>query len=147
MTPLRVDPVLLGLPPVEKKAPAPQKSAEPAKPEERSRAEVKTVDPAAVEAKPLSAESDAAPAVAEGKKKSAEAARPAKPAAADQIRPVPLRQSRLHLSWRHPCRHRRPHSRRPRCCSPAPRPREQEAASAASAPERLPPDPLRAATR
>ena len=42
MTPLRVDPVLLGLPPVEKKPPATVKPSEP--PPERVRAEVKPVE-------------------------------------------------------------------------------------------------------
>lgn len=137
MTPLRVDPVLLGLPPVEKKAPAPQKSAEPAKSDERSRAEVKTVDPAAVEAKPLTAESDAAPAAAEGKKKSAEAVRPAKPAAADQIpaRAVAPAEPAAPVVAAPSPAPAPAQSSSPVVAAPAPRPREQEAASAASAPK------------
>ena len=130
MTPLRVDPVLLGLPPVEKKAPAPQKSAEPAKPEERSRAEVKTVDPAAVEAKPLASEGETPAVASESRKKSApkvaapdqipaKAAAPAEPAAPVVATPFPAPLPAQSSS--------------PVVAAPAPRPREQEVKPAAVA--------------
>lgn len=60
MTPLRVDPTLLGLPPAEKKpAPVPEKPVEA--PAEKARADVKPVDPQAVESKPLAGEAEPAP--------------------------------------------------------------------------------------
>ncbi len=67
VTPLRVDPTLLGLPPVEKKPKSPAKpEVTPAKPTEaateKARADVKTVEPQAVEAKPLDAPAVASPA-------------------------------------------------------------------------------------
>lgn len=132
MTPLRVDPVLLGLPPVEKKAPVPAKPAEPPA-EERARAEVKPVDSQTVEAKPLTGQAESATAPA--KTKAAETARPAKAAAPDQLparavapaetvaptvaapapAPVPAQSSS------------------PVVAAPAPRPREQQAATPAGA--------------
>ena len=66
MTPLRVDPVLLGLPPVEKKAPVPAKPAEPPA-AERARAEVKPVEAQAVETKALTTESESVAAPAPSK--------------------------------------------------------------------------------
>lgn len=96
MTPLRVDPTLLGMPPVEKKAPPPPaKKTEPATPvapaaeapaetqTERPRAEVKTVDPSAVEAKPLTEEAAGSPSAAERRK--AEPKQPARAASPDRI--------------------------------------------------------------
>lgn len=79
MTPLRVDPTLLGLPPVEKKAPQPPKPAESAV--ESGRAEVKPVEGGAVEQRPLVADGESAPA-APSKQSPAKPARAASP---DQI--------------------------------------------------------------
>jgi LPS-assembly protein len=131
MTPLRVDPVLLGLPPVEKKAPAPAKPVEP--PSERVRAEVKPVESQTVESKPLTAEGETAATEAQAKP----AARASSAAASDQIparavapavapsapvsaapapAPVPAQSSS------------------PVVAAPAPRPREQEAAASRVAP-------------
>ncbi|MDQ5918884.1 MAG: LPS-assembly protein [Pseudomonadota bacterium] len=83
MTPLRVDPVLLGLPPVEKKAPVPAKPAEPPA-AERARAEVKPVEAQAVETKALTTESESVAAPAPSKTKSAETPRPAKASSPEQ---------------------------------------------------------------
>ena len=89
MTPLRVDPVLLGLPPAEKKPPPTVPTQ--AKPVEApvERAQVKPVDAQSVEAKPLSGDAEAtaetAP-VAEGKAKaSTKPARASASASPDQI--------------------------------------------------------------
>jgi len=88
MTPLRVDPTLLGLPPAEKKAPPPVRKPEavaPAAetPAERPRAEVKAVDPSAVEAKPLAgSDGEPAPAV---ERKEADPPRPARAALPDRV--------------------------------------------------------------
>ena len=94
MTPLRVDPTLLGLPPVEKQAPksTPAKSSEP----ERVRAEIKPVEAPAVEQKPIAAE-PAAPVVAEQPVRKAEpkaiASEPVRPVVA-QPQPAPAREER-----------------------------------------------------
>ena len=84
LTPLRVDPVLLGLPPVEKKAPPAKPAEPPPASAERAKAEVKTVDPAAVEARTLKAEGETSAPVAEPTKKPAAVAQPAVSVAPDR---------------------------------------------------------------
>lgn len=73
MTPLRVDPALLGLPPLEKPVP---------KPAERPRSEVRTVEPQAVETKSLDGQADAAEAASA---KAAPTKRKSSKASSDQI--------------------------------------------------------------
>lgn len=85
MTPLRVDPVLLGLPPAEKKAPAPAPAKPVEPPAERPRAEVKPVESQAVETKPLTAEAESSTSSPkEVRPKAAEPARASSPASPDQ---------------------------------------------------------------
>ena len=79
MTPLRVDPTLLGLPPVEKKAPQPPRPAEPAT--EAGRAEVKPVESGGVEQRPLAADDESAQPAPARKAP----AKPARAASPDQI--------------------------------------------------------------
>lgn len=142
MTPLRVDPTLLGLPPVEKKpAPVTQKKGdqvpaakaeEPASAPEKARAEVKTVDPAAVEAKPLAA--DASPA-----KPAVKADAPGERGVQKQASPdrVPARAASAEATTS-PAASVAPspspapaQSTPPVAVAPAPRPREQETSARA----------------
>lgn len=137
MTPLRVDPVLLGLPPADKKPPAPAKPAEQAP--ERARAEVKPVDAQPVESKPLSAETESeagadaetALPTAASTKKPAKPARASSAASPDQIparavAPAPAPVVATPAPAPKPAQ-----SSSPVVAAPAPRTREQEASSAA----------------
>ncbi|MBK8523525.1 MAG: LPS assembly protein LptD [Betaproteobacteria bacterium] len=128
MTPLRVDPVLLGLPPVEKKPPATVKPSEP--PPERVRAEVKPVEAQAVESKPLEAEGDVA--ATEAKTKSGARSRASSAASSDQVpaRAVAPAAAPAAPVSAAPAPAPAPmQSSSPVVAAPAPRPREQEAAA------------------
>jgi LPS-assembly protein len=128
MTPLRVDPVLLGLPPVEKKPPATVKPSEP--PPERVRAEVKPVEAQAVESKPLEAEGDVA--ATEAKTKPVDRSRASSTASPDQIpaRAVAPAAAPAAPVSAAPAPAPAPlQSSSPVVAAPAPRPREQEAAA------------------
>ncbi|MBI2308956.1 MAG: LPS-assembly protein LptD [Rhodocyclales bacterium] len=119
MTPLRVDPVLLGLPPAEKKPPAaPEKATEPAA--EKARAEVKPVDTQAVESKSLPTDAEAEAAAASKPK-----AAPARAASPDKIpaRAVAPAEAPAAVA---PAPSAPMQSSSPVVAAPAPRPREQE---------------------
>ncbi|HEX5802189.1 MAG TPA: hypothetical protein VFY24_04125, partial [Azospira sp.] len=119
MTPLRVDPILLGLPPVEKK-PAPEKAAEPVV--DKARAEVTPVDAQAVESKSLATDAEAEPAV---KPKAA----PARAASPDKI-PARAVAPAVAPAAVAPAPSAPAQSSSPVVAAPAPRPREQGAAPA-----------------
>ena len=133
MTPLRVDPVLLGLPPVEKKPPPPARPAE-ASPE---RAQVKPVDAQSVEAKPLSADADArteaeaAPTADTKAKKSAKPARASSAASPDQIPARAVAPAAAPVVAAPAPAPKPSQSSSPVVAAPAPRTREQEASSEA----------------
>lgn len=135
MTPLRVDPTLLGLPPLEKSTP---------KPVEQSRSEVKTVEPANIEAKPLDSAADTADT------KAVPARRKSSKASADQI---PSRavasESQQPAAVAVPAPQPAPvQSSAPAVVPPAPRPRETERATAnAASPGATTAPPARSSTR
>lgn len=150
MTPLRVDPVLLGLPPVEKKAPTPPKPAVPA---DAPRADVKPVDAQAVEAKPLPADGEVAATSGEQPKIGA-SSRPRAAASPDRIparavAPAPAAAADAPVEVA-PATPKPAQSRSPGLAAPAPRPREEES-DRASAPTvdtpavAAPPQPARPA--
>lgn len=125
MTPLRVDPTLLGLPPVEKKVP------KPAEPVERPRAEVKTVDTQPVETRPLG---DETAATAAPETKPASSSRRSAKASADQIpsravAPAAEKPAAVAAPVPQPSPSQ---SSSPVTAAPAPRPREDESRRAAA---------------